>query len=131
MAWFFATFQKELSSAALSIVVAIVLFIFRSRAKILWSSPHSFNFLIKNTDTEVLPTLLVHTASVFILNAGRIPATDVEIMFNFKPENFNIWPVRSYDTIVNPDGRFTIKLPNIAPKNHFRLSFFRFQNCRM
>ena len=65
--------------------------------------------------------MLVHTASVFIQNVGRLPATEVEITFNFPPQNHNIWPVRPYETHTSPDSRYTLKFINLAPKEQFQV----------
>ena len=56
-----------------------------------------------------------HTASFFVSNAGRTAATNVEITFNFRPHNHQVWPVRPYEIVVSPDNRWTLRFANIAP----------------
>ena len=124
-------FMTDLASLAFTLVGAAILYLVRSRTKLVWAMSHQFTYLLKNqTPTPASPpaqnsstaiTMLVHTASVFIQNVGRLPATEVEITFNFPPQNHNIWPVRPYETHTSPDSRFTLKFANLAPKEQFQV----------
>jgi len=58
----------------------------------------------------------IYTASIFVQNIGRLPATEVELTFNWEPLNWNIWPQRAYTTHTAPDRRFTLKFDNFAPQ---------------
>jgi hypothetical protein len=115
-------FQTELKSLALALVTAGLLYLFRARVKMLWAIPHGFTFLLQNVSAAAqnqsgtnaqqpttLPTPAVpanfniHTGSITIGNVGRVPASDVEVTFNWRPDNYNIWPVRPHDIHVSPD----------------------------
>jgi hypothetical protein len=119
-------FQKEIISAIFTLLIAGAFYLFRAKVELVWSSPHSFNFLLKRNSEESLPTLNLRTESIFVRNTGKIPATEMEIIFNFPPENYNIWPVRTFETYANPDGRFTLKFPNLAPKEGFQIELLTF-----
>lgn len=118
-------FQKEIASLIISLITTGVLFLFRSRVRLIWSSPHSWNFLITPppppTGQAAAPSFGVYTASIFVQNSGRIPATEVELTFNWEPPNFNIWPVRPYTTHKSLDGRFTLLFPNLAPREYLQI----------
>lgn len=73
-----------------------------------------------NDASSKCPTQLQYTHGVTcVLNTGRIPATEVEVTFNWQPPNYNIWPVRPHETHTSPDSRFTLKFANLAPKEQF------------
>lgn len=134
------SFQTDLISLGFSLLGAAIFYIFRSRARLVWGKLHEFVFLVpgfggsaqpsEGTGTEVvhnqLGALNVHTLSVVILNWGILPATDVEVTFNWMPQNYNIWPVRPYTTQENPDRRFTLNFANVAPKERFQIELFSF-----
>ena len=118
---FFQEHSKEITSLLVPLVAAIVAIVFRARAKLIWSV-HSAKSLLTEEflRVEIGPPsrklVNVHTAALFFQNMGREAATDIEIVFNWQPQIFQIWPTRQYDTATNPDGRFIVKLPNLAPK---------------
>jgi hypothetical protein len=123
-------FQKELISLAFALVTALLLWFFRSRARIVWGRTHAFAFRIQpdppavQPGQEPLPTppeFLANTASFFLANIGRVAANNVEITFNWQPQNHQVWPVRVYDTIVSPDGRFTLRFSTMAPHETFQI----------
>jgi hypothetical protein len=66
-------------------------------------------------------TFNVHTGSIVVFNAGRLPATEVEVTFNWMPQNYNIWPVRPFETTTSADQRFTLKFSNLAPLELFQI----------
>jgi hypothetical protein len=120
-----ASFQKEIISVVLSLVTTGILYLFRARAELIWASPHSWTFSITPPAAPAgqpanVP-FSIQTASIFIQNSGRLPATDVELTFNWEPQNLNIWPPRPFTTIKSPDGRFTMQFTNLAPKEFFQL----------
>lgn len=136
----FQIFQKELISIGSAIVLAIIFYLFRARAKLLWATPHGFTFLLQGgtppapqnapvgnappatqLPANVPQDFNIYTGSMIVVNAGREPATEVEVTFNWKPANYNIWPVRPHDTQVSPDNRFTLKFSNLAPKEQFQV----------
>lgn len=126
-------FETDLVSLAFTLFGAAILYLARSRAKLVWAMSHQFTYLLKDQtptpaqasapaqNPSTATTMLVHTASVFVQNVGRLPATEVEITFNFPPQNYNVWPVRPYDTHVSPDSRFTLKFTNLAPKEQVQV----------
>jgi len=114
-------FQKELISAGFSIFLALLFYVFRSKAKLVWSSPHSFSFLLDQGEAGKPRNFLIHTAAIFVANAGRISATEIEVTFNFNPGNYNVWPPRPVEKHIADDGRFTLKFSNLAPKEHFQV----------
>lgn len=118
---FYQTYSREIVSLLVPIIAAVVANIFRARAKLIWSEHISRVMLSEEFHhVEVGPPerrhLVIRTSSLFIQNLGRDAATDIEIVFNWRPQHFNIWPQRGFEERINPDGRQIIQLANLAPK---------------
>lgn len=95
-------------------------------AKLRHSIRHAFHYIINtpllNEKGEVVrETQDVQVASISVVNSGRASAKNVEIVFNWKPEYFNVWPIRLFSEKVHPDGRFSVHLDSLAPKEVFGL----------
>lgn len=81
---------------------------------------HSHSFLVNQPmvnaqGVQIAPTQNAHTASVIVINRGRVTATNVEFVFNFSPMCINFWPIRSYVEQVQADGRHVFIFPSLAP----------------
>lgn len=115
---FIETFSIQIVAAVISLCGALVLERLKAKSKLIYSIPHAFTFLLNNEDKKPFN---INTASIFINNAGRLAATEVELTFNWKPQNFNIWPQRTYTSIEDENNRFTLQFSYIAPKEHFSI----------
>ncbi|MDB5701241.1 MAG: hypothetical protein JWL66_1440 [Sphingomonadales bacterium] len=103
--------------------------ILRPRAKLVRSIRHAFTHLvdepITDKDGRILATKQVlHTASLSVTNIGTEPATEVEIVFNWKPQCCNVWPSRVHKIEEMPDGRWAIVLNSITPGETFGMEIF-------
>ncbi len=118
---FLQTYSREIVSLCVPLVATLVANAFRARAKLIWSE-HISRVMISEelVHVEVGPpakrTLVIRTSSLFVQNLGRDASTEIEIVFNWKPLHFNLWPQRLFEQQINPDNRFIVKLPNLAPK---------------
>lgn len=100
--------------------------LFTPSVKLFHSVTHGFHYLIneplKDKDgNEIRPSQSVAVQSISISNAGRVPAKNLEIVFNWKPNYINVWPVRRFQEHIHPDGRYSVHLENLAPKEVFGL----------
>jgi len=98
----------------------------KAKAKLIWTSPHSFTFLVqeplRDAEGQVLkPTQTVYTASIKVINTGRETANKVELVFNWKPQHLNLWPVRHYEQKTDPDSRHILIFENLSPKEEIGL----------
>jgi hypothetical protein len=94
----------------------------QGRPRLVRSIRHAFTFLIqeplRNVDGEILrPSQTVQTASVSVVNTGRIAATKIEVVFNWKPQYLNMWPSRHYEEKVAPDGRYSVIYDSLPAKD--------------
>ena len=122
----FAEYGKEVVSLLVPFITWFLNVGIKPRAKLVWTSPHSFTFLVQEPvrDAEgkiVRSNQTVCTASVKVINSGRDTAHKVELVFNWKPQYMNLWPVRSYDERSDADGRHMLIFENLAPKEELGL----------
>lgn len=119
-----APYSKEIGALVIALVVAIFTRAIQPRAKLIHSVRHQFHYLLQEPirDHEgqvVSPTQNVKIMSMSTFNAGRSTATKVELVFNWKPQFFNVWPLRHYEEREHSDRRFSIVLESLAPKESF------------
>jgi hypothetical protein len=114
--------QRSLIPAALTVVISLVARALSPRSRIKWGVSHGFSFGVQQ-DTGIVS---FNTLTVFIQNTGRAPAEGVEVHFNYQPEHLQIWPTLNYTTVTNPEGRFTLVVNDLAPKEYFTLSHWSY-----
>jgi hypothetical protein len=133
---FFRTYSKETFSAAVVLVVWLLNYFVRPRARLIrgvrHASTHIINEPIRDPQGNVIrPNFPVRTASITIVNSGRDTAHNVEVTFNWRPQYFHVWPFRNFTVETAPDNRFTIKLASMAPKSSLTLSYWQpTQTCQ-
>jgi len=118
---FLSTYGKEIISILVPFITWFLNVGIQAKAKLIWGSPHSFNFLvqepIRNADGNIVqPTQMVRTASIRVINTGRETANKIELVFNWKPQYINLWPVRHYETHNDQDNRHILIFENLSPK---------------
>ena len=119
----FRAYGKEIFAVAVPILIWILNYVFRARAKLHWATPHAFAFHVQepllDADGKVIsPAQIAYTKSLTIANDGRATATKVELVFNWKPTCLNIWPPRHYEEFEEPDNRYTLIFDSLAPKEY-------------
>lgn len=122
----FGTYGKEVVALIVPFLTWFLNVGLKARAKLIWASPHAFSFLIQEPirDKEgvvLQQTQRVCTASIRIINTGRDTATKVELVFNWKPQYINLWPVRYYECKTDSDNRHILIFDNLAPKEEIGL----------
>jgi len=85
---------------------------------ILWN-PHSFTFAVEN--------LNIATNSVTVQNLGRKAAENIEIIYQYKPDSYKIWPERIAEAKTNDDGTFIILLKSLGRKEYFSIESLHYQ----
>lgn len=116
-----ADYGKEIVSLLVPFVTWLLNVGIKPRAKLIWTSPHSFSFLVQEPARDhegkvIRQTQMVHTASIKVINIGRDTAHKVELVFNWKPPHLNLWPVRSYEERSDADNRHMLIFENLAPR---------------
>lgn len=117
---FVEIYGKEIVALLVPFIAWALNSVFKAKAKLQVALPHQFNFLVQQPlinaqGRQISPTQSVHTNSFIIRNAGKEPATKLELAFNWKPMCVNLWPIRHFDEHIEPDNRYIMLFDNIAP----------------
>ena len=130
---FIQAYAKEIFSLLVPLVTWFISDKFRARAKLHHGRPHKFTFLVDepliNQDGETIsPTQTAHTVTHLISNAGKETATNVELVFNWKPLCINIWPSRHYKEHTEKDNRYILIFDSLAPGELIGLELLSINN---
>lgn|ERR1700690_33267 len=117
---FIETFGKEITALLVPFIAWLLNTFTRAKAKLFLSIPHRFTFLVQEPirDAEgniTIPVQTVNTISIWLRNVGRETATNVEIVFNWKPLCLNVWPSRHFTEHTEADNRYIIIFDSLAP----------------
>lgn len=113
-----------------AILVPLIIWVLDKRlqpkAKLTVSSRHQFAYLVDQPLLDKEGNVIkqqqnAYTVSRIVANEGKEAATNIEVVFNWKPNCINIWPVRDYDEKIAPDGRFVMHFRSLAPKEQFSI----------
>jgi len=118
---FISTYGKEIVALLVPFITWFLNVGIKPKAKLIWTSPHSFTFLVqeplRDAEGNVLrQTQKVETASIKVINTGRDTANKIELIFNWQAQYINLWPVRHYEQKTDPDGRHILIFENLSPK---------------
>ena len=125
----FETYGKEIVALLVPLITWLLNTHFRAKAKLLVATPHVFSFLVQQPlvdaqGNEISPTQTVNTQSLLVWNKGKEAATNVEWVFNWKPECINIWPVRHFEELIEADNRYVMIFKSLAPNEHMGCEIF-------
>lgn len=123
---FLSAYGKEIVSMLVPFITWFLNVGIKTKAKLIWGSPHSFTFLVQeplrdNEGKVITPTQKVCTASIKVINTGRETANKIELVFNWKPHYVNLWPVRHYEQKTDQDNRHILIFDNLSPKEEIGL----------
>lgn len=108
-------------AAILSMVGWIIIRVYIGQGKIAWAFSHQHAFYLSHLN----PPVLAYTKEIWIQNIGRSIAEDVEIVFVFRPEHFEVWPQRHYEVLTNPENNLTIKMDTLNSREFVTISLFQ------
>jgi len=120
---FLETYGKEIVALLIPLITYALNTFFKAKARLLWASPHTFTFLVPEPlvdkdGKQTSPTQTVHTISHMIKNDGKETATNVELLFNWKPQFINVWPPRHFNERIELDGRYTLLFKSLIPNEN-------------
>lgn len=133
--------SDEVLAAIISVMLTALLVVvgrfLTPKGKVAWSVSHQSTFFWRPQPTPAQPAapaqptapaqpaahvpaqnarvVLVYTRDIWIQNVGRAVVTDVEVVLNYDPQHFEIWPQRNFATTTNPRGNYIIKLDSLNP----------------
>jgi hypothetical protein len=116
-------FVNAVSSFAGTVLVGIVLAavakILDSRGRLRWAYPSQYAYSMPMQDGN----LAVWTRLMWVANGGSAPLEDVEVVLNFRPQHYEVWPPRPFDTKALDNDREAILFGNLAPHETVTIAF--------
>jgi hypothetical protein len=121
--------SSEVVAVALTFLIAALVRIFR-RGRLAWSISHQHTFIVppeappeQPGDEVVAPpvVLVIHTQDIWVQNTGHSPLSNVEVVLNYAPPHYEVWPQREFEAVRNPDDRLIIKVPSLGPREFFTI----------
>ncbi len=109
---------SEFIGAAFSLLVALALFIFRPRVRLLWGRlSTSINRVdVPNPEGGEGSSVEFYVEKFVVQNNGSQAATNVEFVLNRKPTDLNVLSPRQHETSDLPKGEYQVSIKSIAPK---------------
>ena len=119
-----ADLKSILIALFLTVSGTSIIRILQPSSKVVWSTTHGFNFHVPVLDPDNPEKYLPNKASyftqtIFVQNTGKGTAEDVELIFNYKPEHFQIWPITPYKEEIHKDNRFSLRVEHLSPRENF------------
>jgi hypothetical protein len=113
------SYGKEVVSLCVPFLTWFLNVAMKAKTRLVWNTPHEFNLLVheplRNSAGDIIQdTQIVRTASFRVQSIGRQGATKIELVFNWKPQYINIWPVRSYEEKSLEDRRCILIFDNLS-----------------
>ncbi|MEQ1405632.1 hypothetical protein ABK249_11875 [Neorhizobium sp. Rsf11] len=92
----------------------------RPKGKLVWSVSHQHYYNVPRIGAD--GAFPVRTQQIWIQNLGRKAIEDIEIVLNWKPQHYEVWDPRHYTPGTLPDGRHSIRFPNLSSQEYFTIS---------
>lgn len=96
------------------LVVSAVLHYFRPKVRLTYGTANLSAHGLQDSPTS--PMLELTTEKIFIENAGRAPASRLEIVLSSPPLSFSLLKARQNETKLHLDGKLSIFISHLAPK---------------
>jgi hypothetical protein len=109
-------------TAALLSVGYLLRLAFAARSKVLWGLTENNHFLVREADGS-FSTLRTH--NYLFQNTGRKSAEKLQVVLNFSPQHFEVFPHLPYSQATRPDGRIFITFEKLHAKQFIRFAMFR------
>ena len=116
----FAKAYPPIISFVLTTLGSIALHFLKPKVGLTWGVKSNFTHSIR-PKADGQQHVLVHTANFIVHNSGRLPATDIEIVLNFEPDEVSIWPQRQYTPSKNSEGRYILIVNFLGAKESIDL----------
>lgn len=101
-------------------VTAICARFWRSKGKLVWSVSHQHFYAMPRIDEKGL--FPVRTQQIWVQNVGGLPVEKIEVVLNWKPQHFEVWDPRHFDSVILPDGRLAVTFPTLSNGEFFTIS---------
>lgn len=112
-----------------SLIVGALLIYLQPSAKVVYWSPHSFFWKVVpkedyNENNEPVP---FQTDMWTIQNIGRRSTADLDMLFEERPDHWQLQPPIVHDTIKLDNEQFAIRIPELGPKEIVTVAVFSYK----
>lgn len=111
--------QGELLGVAFALLTTFILYLFRSRAKLIYGKANNSRNVIftthKDEGGERNISHEVYVEKFFLQNTGRSTATNVEFVLSSKPTDISIFPATVIKEQIVEKDKWHILIPQVAP----------------
>lgn len=103
-------------SVVSTITIALIGHLVRDRVRLIWFSPQSAIFNVKQKDPS-LPTIYVNAGRIVVQNQGKKTANNVQItsLPGAAPAGYAILPSVVHSTRLGEQGEWIVEIPYLAP----------------
>ena len=112
---FLKSLPPSLLPVAITTLIGVIGYFAKPKVKLIWGEKTNFSHILRPKKDGEVP-VKVSTSHYIVQNSGRASAKDIEIVFNFAPDEVSIWPQRGYKLENNSEGRLIVKLDFLAPR---------------
>jgi hypothetical protein len=130
--------SNEVLAAVITALLLLIGWYLTPRGKITWGVSHQQNFLLppaqpQQTSAESAQTpsnpplpIRVFTQDVRVENTGRARIDAVEVILNYAPFHYEVWPTHQFQISATPGNRshFVMTFANLAAKEWLVISLF-------
>jgi hypothetical protein len=113
--------SRLVQTLALTFITVAAAQLALAHGKLRWSLRHLHWYKLPGAAANG-DALDVVTQELWFQNTGRAPVEDVEIVFNWKPQHYELWGPRAHSEALLADSRFILRLPSLAAKEFVALS---------
>jgi hypothetical protein len=104
--------HNQLYSLIFTFVAGYIYWLFRPTVKLIWGRTNNNLHSVKTESGNVEIFCEKH----YLQNVGKKPATNVDFVFSWKPDDVSVWQPREHKQNVLDGGEFSITIPFVAPK---------------
>jgi hypothetical protein len=113
-----ATFITFVISLIITSIGKLIQVTATPKAKIVWAVITSRVF---KTSAVGTPDIFTNVGEMWIKNSGRSYAEGLEVIFNTKPQHYEVFPVRAYTDSSNVDGAYILKFNDLNADEQFSI----------
>jgi hypothetical protein len=103
--------QGNIVAGAITVSLAIASYFLKPSVRLRWGRANISFHEMKAGEKPVHLNVEKH----YLQNTGRKPATNVEFVYTFKPDEVAVWEPRDYSAKATPEGHYVVAIPQIAP----------------
>lgn len=104
-------------------ILIITIFITKlatSKGVLIYGVPYQHYYSMPRLDAD--GKFPVITQQIWFENSGGATLEAVEVIFNWRPQHFEVWDPRSFSERFSADGKLVLEFPYLAARDSFRLS---------